>query len=108
MGEPENVTKLPEPLPAEITITQMDLRLKPNEMRALKEATGRTLDEVMGAEADDADRMQAIVWLELRRLGHAPTWDAAGDVAVKFEADLPDPTNPKRSMSSQDSADSGE
>src|SRR5262245_62469645 len=103
MGEPENVSRLPEPLPDEITISDKDLRLKPNEMRALKEITGRSLDELMGERADDADRIQALVWLELRRRGHEPSWDAAGDVAVQFEVETPDPTSVSGSMSSHGS-----
>ena len=38
-------------------------------MRTLKQATGHTLEELLGEEAEMADRMQTIVWVKLRRDG---------------------------------------
>lgn len=67
--------------------------MSPNDMRALKAETGRTLSDLMEGD-DDADRVQAVVWLRLRREGYELTWEDAGAVAVEFrEDDPPDPTN---------------
>ena len=81
------------------------MRLTPNEMRVLQKATGSSLDELLGAEAEMADRMQTVVWVKLRRDGLDVTWEQAGDVIVEFET--PDPTNGGPSTSSPPSADSG-
>ncbi len=90
MAESEPVTNL---LPTHVEVRDAnDLRVSPNELRALLAATGRTMTALMGDDADDADRMQAIVWLELRRRGFRPTWDEAGDVAISFGTPTPDPT----------------
>jgi len=98
-----------EPLPEAVTITGSgaDLRLTANEMRHLKAVTGRTMTELMGAEADEADRLQAMVFMRLRRDGHDPTWEQAGDVAVEYTEDQPDPTNAAPSTSSPGSVGSG-
>jgi hypothetical protein len=69
-----------------------DLRVSPNELRALKDETGQSMTSLMGEDADDADRMQAIVWLELRRRGYRPTWNEAGNVSISFGTPTADPT----------------
>jgi hypothetical protein len=107
-----HVIPMPEPeppIPDAVTITGQpsDFRLTANEMRRLKDETGRTMTELMGEEADDADRMQAMVWLKLRRDGHDATWDQAGDVAVEYEPEQQDPTSGELSKTSPDSAASG-
>jgi hypothetical protein len=82
-------------LPERIEVANAnDLSVSPNELRALKAATGRTMTALMGDDADDEDRMQAVVWLELRRRGYRPTWDEAGDVSIAFGGSPPesDPT----------------
>jgi hypothetical protein len=79
-------------------------RMTPNELRFLKVATGRTLQELF---ADEADAMQAMVWVRLRRDGYTVTWDQAGDVEADM-TDVPvDPTNVANSPTSPLSADSG-
>ena len=65
-------------------------RMTPNELRLLKAATGRSLADVMG---DEADAMQALVWLRLRRAGYALAWEAAGDVEAELVEPPPDPTS---------------
>jgi hypothetical protein len=108
MGNPEAVSQLPKPLPDAITISGTpDVRLTANEMRQLKENTGKTMTDLMGEEADDADRLQTMVWLELRRRGHDVRWDQVGDVAIEFVVDLPDPTSGGSPKSSPPSAASG-
>jgi hypothetical protein len=101
----------PRPLPTRVDVANIsDLSMTPNELRGLKVATGgRPMEALMGAAADDADRMQAIVWLELRRRGFSPSWDDAADVAISFAgAVLPDPTPTDTTPTSPGSADSGE
>jgi hypothetical protein len=71
-------------------------RFTPNQIRALKAETGRTFTELLGTDedTDDGDRMQALVWIELRRRGLMVPWDACGDIAIEFaEVPEPDPTN---------------
>jgi len=105
LEEPERVTTM---LPSSVVVTdQPDMRLTPNQMRALKAETGRTLEELMGEGADEADRLQAMVWLELRRQGYSAGWDEIGDVAVEFQPSEPDPMSGEPSTSSPHSADSG-
>jgi hypothetical protein len=66
-------------------------------MRALKAQTGRTLQDLIGGDAEDMDkapdRLQSLVWVALRRAGYeGVTWDDAGDVAAITETPEPDPT----------------
>jgi len=92
MAEPE-LAHLPKPLPEFVTVTQtMGARFTPNELRRLKTETGKTMTELMGPEADDADRMQTLVWLRLVREGHAVTWEECAEVAINVEIEPPDPT----------------
>jgi hypothetical protein len=88
-----HVTHLPGALPHEIVVTA---QMTPNEMRALKRIGGRSLQELLGGDADDMDkapdRLQALAWVALRRAGYDVSWDQAGDVAVITEEPEPDPT----------------
>jgi hypothetical protein len=79
-------------------------RLTPNELRFLKVATGRTLSDLFG---DEADAMQAMVWLKLRRAGHHVTWEQAGDVEADMTDGPPDPTKVGTLPTSPLSADIG-
>jgi hypothetical protein len=90
-------------LPREVLVGTTP-RMSPNEMRVLKAQTGRTLESIMG---DEADAAQALVWLELRRQGYSPTWDQAADVFAVYEA-AADPTTAAGSTSSPRSAISGD
>lgn len=85
--------------------------LSPNEMRALKEHTGRTLTELMGGDPNDMeaapDRIQAMVWTALRRAGVDASWDDAGDVIPDMTEETPDPTNGVHSMPSPPFAATG-
>lgn len=86
--------------------------LTPNEMRALKEETGRPLSELMGGDADDMDmapdRIQSLVWIALRRAGYIVGWEEAGDVLPDMAEATLDPTKPASSTSSSTSAAGGE
>ena len=103
LREPEYV------VPESLKITDAgDMRLSPNDMRELKAATGRKLTELTGEQADEADAMQTMAWLHLRRSGNPVPWELLGDVAIEFEVDAtPDPTSDAPSTTSPDSADSG-
>jgi hypothetical protein len=96
-------------LPATIRVAQT---LTPNEMRALKAATGRNLNDLMGGDAEDMeqapDRIQSLVWVALRRAGHDCSWDEAGDVAPDMTDEPADPTNGASSTRSFTSAAGGE
>ena len=63
----------------------MPTSLTPNEMRALKAQTGKPLGELLGGDENDMeqapDRIQALVWVGLRRAGYQASWDQAGDVS---------------------------
>lgn len=113
MSEP--VAHLPEPqrpLPESVRVKR-GMTMTPNEMRTLKEKTGKTLTELLGGEAEDIDqapdRIQSLVWVELRRLGFDVEWEAAGDVRPIMEEEVvPDPTQTAPSPTSPPSATSGE
>jgi len=105
------VTKLrPDPLPEEVVVdpTAMgEVSLAPNELRELRQATGRTMSDLLGEEGDEEDKLQVMVWLRLRRDGHHATWDEAGDVRVVFRSEQPDPTSGAPTTSSPGSAGTG-
>lgn len=108
MEDAQNVSPLPERLPDSVEVSQNpDLRMSPNLIRALKAQTGKTLDELLGESADEADRVQTIVWLQLRRQGFDAPWAEVGDVALEYVEEEPDPTSGEPSTSSPPSATSG-
>jgi len=80
------LTNLPD-----VVVVDATPRLTPNEIRALKVATGgRPYGDVM---QDEADAMQAMVWVTLRRLNYEPTWEQAGGVLFEMDVKPADPTN---------------
>lgn len=79
-------------------------RLTPNEIRVLKAVTGRTLQDVF---SDEADVMQAMVWLKLRRAGYKVSWEQAGDVEADMTGEPVDPTKVGTLPTLPLSADSG-
>lgn len=102
------VSHLPRPLPASIKVAT---GMTPNEMRMLKAQTGRTLDDLLGGEAEDMDRapdrLQSLVWIALRRAGYDVTWEQAGDVYAVTGEETPDPTATDKPSSSSTSVASG-
>jgi len=98
---------LPVPLPDVVTLTSVAPRFSANELRMLKAQTGRTMEDLLGPGAEDADRWQTMAWLELRRAGHDVSWQDAGDVQVAVVDETPDPTNGGPSTSSPGSAATG-
>ena len=109
-----DVINLPDPLPEytlpdSIVITEApDFRLTPNDMRTLKAETGKRLTDLTGEDADEADSLQTMAWLHLRRVGNPVPWAALGDVTIIFEVAEPDPTSVAPSMKSPPSVDSGD
>lgn len=92
------------PLPDAVVVGTTP-RMTPNELRLAKAVTGRSLSDLMG---DEADAMQTVVFLKLRRDGyHDVTWEQAGDVVAILEDPAVDPTNADASTSSPHSAGSG-
>lgn len=107
----ENVVEMPparKPLPARVAVPDdASDGLTPNELRALKEASGKRVDYLMG-DADWDEKAQVGVWVALRREGYDPTWDEAGDVLPVKQTAEPDPTSDEPSTGSSGSAASGE
>jgi hypothetical protein len=88
------------PGPGEVvTLAGRGFRVRANDMRALRKATGMTMAELLDSD-DLADQTQAMAFLSLRRkypdLDAGELWEAAGDVEVDYDAEpgvqLPDPT----------------
>lgn len=108
MADPQPVVSLPRPLPTSIRVAQ---GMTPNEMRALKTQTGRSLTDLLGGDPEDMDkapdRLQSLVWIALRRAGYDVSWQQAGDVAADTEEEPPDPTPTDTSNRSSTSAGSG-
>jgi len=104
------VTVTAMPLPESVRISP-NMSLTPNEMRLLKEKTGRALNDLIGGDIDDMDaapdRIQSLVWVQLRRDGWELEWEQAGDVRPEFGEVVPDPTNAGPSPGSSGSAGSG-
>ena len=94
MAEAEQVVNLPRPLPDKVAVPAS---LTPNEMRALKAQTGKPLGELLGGDAEDMeqapDRIQALVWVGLKRAGYDASWDQAGDVSADTDQVPVDPSN---------------
>ena len=105
MADAQVKTELPATIRAVASMT-------PNEMRALKEETGRPLSDLLGGDPENMDlapdRLQAMVWVALRRAGYDASWDDAGDVRPDMSEVTPDPTRPASLNSYSTSAAGGE
>ena len=82
--------------PEVVTVGARGFRVRANDIRALKKATGLSLGDLL--ESDDmADQTQAMAFLQLRRRhpdeDPGELWERAGDTDVEFEDEpQPDPT----------------
>jgi len=108
----ETVTEIrPPALPDRVALSP-NMSLTPNEMRVLKDKTGRNLNELLGGDVEDMDeapdRIQSLIWVQLRRDGYDVTWEQAGDVLPDFREPDADPTSGGSSSSSSTSAASGQ
>ena len=105
---------MPDPfaLPEIISITTGEARRipSPNAQRELKAQTGRGYDALCGPEADNADRIQTLVWMRLRRDRPGLRWADCGEVTVQVEEGAldVDPTNLVGFETSPPSVDSGD
>ena len=81
----------------------------PGTLRALKAETGKSFDDLMGPDADPADRFQTIIWQRLRRDHPGLRWDDCADVELQIDdaAAPPNPTMLSDSERSPDSVGSG-
>lgn len=85
----------------------------PGTQRALKAETGRSFDDMVGPDADGADRFQTLIWMKLRKTFPGLRWDDCADIDVQIDdSDAAvlsvDPTNGSVSVSSPGSAGSGD
>jgi hypothetical protein len=95
-------------LPAVVAINlEQAGRITPNQMRMIRAVTGKTMSEIFGEDAAEEDRLQAMIWLELRKQGFDPSWDQAGDVGLEAVTDQADPTTTANSTGSPLFAASG-
>lgn len=105
MADTEVKTDLPQTIRVVRSMT-------PNEMRALKECTGRPLSDLLGGDPEDMDlapdRLQAMAWVALRRAGYDASWEDAGNVMPDVSEATPDPTRLDTSSSYSTSAAGGE
>jgi hypothetical protein len=58
----------------------------PGTLRTLKAQTGRGWSEMMGGDADDADRFQTTIWVRLRKDFPGLPWSACDDVELVIDA----------------------
>lgn len=83
----------------------------PGTQRALKAQTGRSFDELCGENADGADRIQTVIWLELRKTIPELDWGECENIdGIPDEDEVAaamDPTRRSDSVSSPASAGSG-
>ena len=110
----EQVARLPEPqrpLPESVRVKR-GMQFSPNEMRTLRDKTGKTLTELLGTDLEDLDsapdRIQSLVWIELRRQGYDVEWEDCGDVIPDLEEEPQDPTSAEASATSPPSASTAE
>jgi hypothetical protein len=99
-------------LPELLHLTSADAQRvpSPGTLRDLKAQLGRSWDELMGPNADAADRFQTIIWCRLRRDRPGLLWEDCADVELQIDDATPaelDPTNGSDSERSQRSAVSG-
>ena len=81
-----------------VNVSGKSFRVRPNDMRALKKATGMSMAELLES-GDLADQTQAMAFLSLRRkypdADPGELWEKAGDVDVEYDegtTPTPDPT----------------
>lgn len=99
-------------LPDLIVLSSVEARRipAPGTQRALKAETGKTFDQLCGAEADSADRIQTLIWMKLRRDHPGLRWADCDEIDVQVEdgaLDV-DPTKLVASATSPHSAGSGD
>jgi len=106
----ESATSVALPDIIEITTAEASRIPSPGAQRALKAETGRSFDELCGANADGADRTQTMIWMKLRRDRPGLRWGDCDEVTVQVDGGVldVDPTKLVASVISPPSADSGD
>lgn len=99
-------------LPEAVTLNATDVQRMPSPgtQRALKAETGRDYLQLVGPDADSADRTQTQIWQYLRRTIPDLKWSECEDVAMilNTETVAPDPTKLASFVPSLPSVDTGE
>ena len=99
-------------LPAMIRLTAAESQRipSPGTQRALKAETGQAWDKLVGPDADSADRIQTMIWIQLRRSIPDLHWDECADIDVQIDEGVldMDPTVLAGSASSLPSAGFGD
>lgn len=102
----------PRALPELIHLTTAESQRipSPGTQRALKAETGQNWAALVGPDADSADRIQTMIWIQLRRQFPGLRWDDCADIDVQVEEGAldTDPTKLAASASSPPSAASGD
>lgn len=118
--EPNLVTAYPNPngegrheLPEVVTLTMAEMQQfpSPGTQRALKAETGKDYLQLVGPDADSADRTQTQIWTHLRKSIKDLRWDECDEVMLQIadkDATAVDPTKLASSVPSLDSAGSGD
>lgn len=107
-GSPDSQLSLPECIA--MSTGDMAKVPSPGTQRALKAETGRDFDDLVGENADGADRIQTFIWMKLRREFPGLRWDQCADVEIEInqeQAAALDPTKRVASIPSLPSAASG-
>src|SRR4051794_7309362 len=68
---------LPEMI--QLTAAESQRIPSPGTQRALKAETGQSWDRLVGPDADSADRIQTMIWIQLRRTIPDLHWDECAD-----------------------------
>lgn len=82
----------------------------PGTQRALKAETGKSFDDLVGPDADGADRFQTFIWAKLRRSTPGLRWADCAEIEIEIDENaIPtvDPTERVASTSSPASVGSG-
>ncbi len=101
------------PLPDLVTLSMAEMQQfpSPGTQRALKAQTGRDYMNLVGPEADSADRTQTQIWTHLRKAIPDLRWEECDEITLQMaDQDIAalDPTKLAGSAPSPDSVDSGE
>lgn len=98
-------------LPALIHLTAAESQRipSPGTQRALKAQTGQAWDAMVGPDADSADRIQTMIWIQLRKSIPDLTWQECDSIEAQIEEGVGlDPMQHAGFASLQPSADSGD
>jgi hypothetical protein len=92
---PSNGTA-PRVLPEAVTLSAAVARRipSPGTQRALRAQTGRSFDDLCGEAADGADRIQTLIWMQLRKSIPDLHWEECEDVEGIPEEEPSRPADP--------------